>query len=82
MTIPANPAERQPKGDHNRRIALGFDINQFAVEAGITTDQLHQYETTAPDHDFDVEVAEMVGIALDRLEAARRTAQEDGTAPR
>jgi hypothetical protein len=70
MTEFADPAERQPKGDHNRRIALGFDIDAFADEAGITTAQLHDYETTAPDHDFDADVARMVGIALERLESA------------
>lgn len=70
MTELSDPAERQPKGDHNRRIALGFDIDAFADEAGITTAQLHDYETTAPDHDFDAEVARLVGIALERLESA------------
>ena len=72
MSEPIDPTERQPKGDHNRRIALGFDINQFAVEAGVTTEQLHAYETTAPDHDFDPEVAHHVGVALERLESADR----------
>ena len=72
MTEFIDPAERQPKGDHNRRIALGFDIEAFAAEAGVTTEQLHDYETTAPDHDFDAGVARLVGIALDRLESAER----------
>ena len=70
MTDFTDPTERQPKGDHNRRIALGFDIEAFADEAGITTEQLHAYETTAPDHDFDADVARLVGIALERLESA------------
>jgi hypothetical protein len=72
MTDFTAPGERQPKGDHNRRIALGFDIDAFAQEAGITTEQLHEYETTAPNHDFDAEVARLVGIALERLESAER----------
>ena len=72
MTEPLDPSQRQPKGDHNRRIALGFDINQFAVEAGITVEQLHDYETTAPDHDFDPETAHHVGVALERLENAHK----------
>lgn len=72
MTEFIAPSDRQPKGDHNRRIALAFDIDAFASEAGITTEQLHDYETTAPDHDFDADVARLVGQALDRLEDAAR----------
>jgi hypothetical protein len=68
MPYPANPAERQPKGDHNRRLSLGLDPEQFAVAAGITVDALHEYESTSPDHDFDLATAEHVGNALDRLE--------------
>lgn len=58
----------QPKGDHNRRLSLGLDPDQFAAEAGITTDELRDYERTAPDHDYDPSVALRVAIALDRLE--------------
>ena len=67
MTI--DPAERQPKGDHNRRLSLGLDPDQFAAEAGITTEELREYERTSPDHRFDPAVAERVGQTLDRLEA-------------
>ena len=81
MSFPADPTERSPKGDHNRRIALGFDINQFAVEAGVSTDDLHAYETTGPDQEFDVEVAHNVGIALERLEASVRPVVEEGPPP-
>jgi hypothetical protein len=37
MTIPADPTEREPKGDHNRRLSLGLDLDAFAAEAGVTT---------------------------------------------
>ena len=63
-----DPKTRQPKGDHNRRVAMALDPDQFAREAGITTEQLRDYERTSPDHRFDAEVAERVGEALDRLE--------------
>src|SRR5215217_5787842 len=63
------PSERQPKGDHNRRLVLGIDPDAFAAEAGVTTEQLREYERTSPDHRFDAKVAQRVGAALDRLEA-------------
>ena len=63
------PTERQPKGDHNRRLALGIDPDAFAAEAGVTTEQLREYERTSPDHRFDAAVAQRVGETLDRLEA-------------
>ncbi|HEY8577532.1 MAG TPA: hypothetical protein VIL88_14490 [Devosia sp.] len=69
MTLPINPAERSPKGDHNRRLALGMDPDDFAREAGVTTDALREYELTSPDHNHDPYVAELVGAALERLEA-------------
>ncbi|GHA13093.1 hypothetical protein GCM10007989_04580 [Devosia pacifica] len=69
MPTPINPADRVPKGDHNRRLDLGLELEQLAAEAGVTPDQLHEYETTSPDHDFDTSVAERVGAALERLEA-------------
>lgn len=64
----AEARDRQPKGDHNRRLALGLDVDVFAIEAGITPDALRQYEGTGPDHDFDLEVARKVGAALERFE--------------
>jgi hypothetical protein len=69
MTFPIDPSEREPKGDHNRRLALGMDPDVFAAEAGVTTEQLREYELVGPDEAFDVEVARRVGIALERLEA-------------
>lgn len=64
-----DPAQRQPKGDHNRRLSLGLDPDQFAAEAGVSVAELREYEQTAPDHSFDVIVAGRVGETLDRLEA-------------
>lgn len=69
MPLPTNPNRRSPKGDHNRRLALGLDPDQFAAEAGVTVEELRQYELTSPDQDFDLEVAQRVGLTLDRLEA-------------
>lgn len=75
-----DPADRQPKGDHNRRIAMGLDIDQFAAEAGVTTEQLREYEMTSPDHDFDVEVARRVGYTLERLENVLPNSEAGGNA--
>jgi len=66
---PVDPAMREPKGDHNRRLSLGLGPEAFAAEAGIPPEALRQYELTSPDQDFDLEVARRVGEALDRLEA-------------
>jgi len=63
------PSQRNPKADHNRRMSLGLDPDQFAAEAGITVDQLRTYEDTWPDHEFDMQVAALIGEALERLEA-------------
>jgi hypothetical protein len=69
MTFPIDPSEREPKGDHNRRLSLGMDPDVFAAEAGITAEALREYEETGPDHDFDLEIAHRVGETLERLEA-------------
>jgi len=61
-------SERVPKADHNRRLSLGLGPEQFAAEAGITVDELRDYENTWPDHPFSPMVAERIGRALDRLE--------------
>mgnify|MGYP000244279966 CR=1 FL=1 len=68
MTLLPDPSQRQPKGDHNRRLSLELEPEEFAAEAGVTPEQLRDYERTAPDHSFDVEVARRVGLALERLE--------------
>lgn len=67
--------ERQPKGDHNRRLSLGIDPDKFAAEAGITTEELREYERTSPDHRFDPDVAARVGETLTRLEAVLPNSQ-------
>jgi hypothetical protein len=76
-----DPSERQPKGDHNRRLSLGLDPDQFAAEAGITTEELREYERTSPDHRFDPAVAEHVGRTLDRLEALLPNSQTGRNEP-
>jgi len=77
----AAPDERQPKGDHNRRLALGMDVDAFALEAGVTSDELREYERTSPDHEFKLEVAERVGAALARLEANPPSTQKVSNGP-
>ncbi|SDH16980.1 hypothetical protein [Pelagibacterium luteolum] len=67
--IPTNPADRQPKGDHNRRLSLGLEVDDFARVAGLTPEQVYEYEMTSIDHRFDVEVALRYGEALEKLEA-------------
>jgi hypothetical protein len=69
MTFPTDPAQRQPKGDHNRRLSLGLDPEQFAAAAGITVEELRDYENTWPDHEFSPMIAQRIGEALERLEA-------------
>jgi hypothetical protein len=64
----ASAFDRQPKGDHNRRVALGLDAEDFARRAGITAEELHEYEFTSPDRSFDPEVAARVGEALEDIE--------------
>lgn len=61
---------REPKGDHNRRLSLGMAPEEFAAAAGVTVDELREYERTAPDQAYDKQVADRVGIALERLEAS------------
>jgi len=47
-----------------------MDLDAFATEAGISPEELKQYEMTLPDTGgFDLEVARRVGAALERLEA-------------
>ena len=81
MTFPANPEQRSPKGDHNRRLALAIDPGEFAADAGITPDELHSYEFSPPDGPFDSVIAEKVVIALERLEASKEPRVENGPVP-
>ena len=62
-------SQRSPKGDHNRRIALGFSLDDFAAQAGIDPEALRRYETTGPDDDFDLAIAHQVGVTLEHLES-------------
>ena len=81
MTFPADPAERSPKGDHNRRLALGLEIEELAFHAGVSVDELRDYEFTPPDGKFDITVAERVGAALERLEAVIEPKVDQGGVP-
>ena len=76
MTIPADPTRREPKGDHNRRLSLGLDLDAFAAEASVTALDLKSYEMTLPDEEFDLNVAQRVGAALERLEASPPASQK------
>ncbi|WP_156385936.1 hypothetical protein [Devosia sp. Root685] len=76
MTQHVPPTMREPKGDHNRRLSLGMEPEAFAAAAGITPEQLRAYELTSPDQDFDLEVADRVGWALERLEASPPRSQK------
>jgi hypothetical protein len=49
---------------------LGLSLDDFAIEAGISPNQLHDYESTAPGGRVDANVVLCVGEALDRLERA------------
>lgn len=70
------PSMREPKGDHNRRVSLGMEPETFAAAAGITVDQLRAYEQSGPGEDFDFEVADSIGWALERLEAQPPSSQK------
>lgn len=70
MSANHETADHQPKLDHNRRLALGIDPKAFAAEAGISVEQLTAYEETWPTYAFDLEVANLIGRALHRLESA------------
>jgi transcriptional regulator with XRE-family HTH domain len=56
--------------DRRRRMELGLSLDDFAIEAGISPNQLHDYESTAPGGRVDANVVLCVGEALDRLERA------------
>lgn len=66
---PDRAGHREPMGDHNRRLSLGIDIEKFASEAGVSADDLRNYELTPAGSDYDRNIAERVGAALERLEA-------------
>lgn len=71
MSSTTDSVVHQPKADHDRRLALGLDPRTVAEAAGISVDQLTDYEGTWPTYAFDAEVAMRVKEALHRLEADR-----------
>ena len=81
MSYPPSSTERSPKGDHNRRLSLGVDVDRLAAEAGITPGELRAYEFTPVGEDFDVEIARRVGEALERLERVKSPLVENGPPP-
>jgi transcriptional regulator with XRE-family HTH domain len=65
-----HPPVRSAASDRRRRMELGLSLDDFAIEAGISPNQLHDYESTAPGGRVDANVVLCVGEALDRLERA------------
>jgi hypothetical protein len=56
-------------------------VDEFAAQAGVTADELREYEQTWPDHDFDPDVARRIGAALERLEANPPRSQKVDNGP-
>lgn len=81
MTFPHDPHDRIPRGDKNRRLSLGASREEMAAAAGITVEQLHDYEHTQPDRHFSFAVANRVGAALEHLEATRIPLVYNGPVP-
>jgi hypothetical protein len=81
MVFPANPYERSPKGDHNRRLSLGIDAAEFAATAGVSLDELKHYEFADVEEISDPTVADRVGRALERLEASVEPKVDNGPKP-
>lgn len=81
MTFPANPLERSPKGDHNRRLSLGLDADEFAATAGISVEELKHYEFADTEEIDDPEIAAKVGRALEQLEANIAPKVDNGPVP-
>ncbi len=81
MTFPANPHERSPKGDHNRRLSLGLEADEFAATAGISPQELKHYEFADVDEISDPLVAQKIGRALEELEANIDPKVDNGPVP-
>jgi hypothetical protein len=81
MTYPHDPHDRLPRGDKNRRLSLGASREELAATAGITVEQLHDYEHTQPDRHFSFAVARKVGAALEWLEATHIPRVANGPVP-
>ena len=81
MTFPRDPKLRLPRGDKNRRLALGISRDAMASGVGVSPEQLRQYEFTQPDRDFDLMLADRVGATLERLEATITPLVYNGPVP-
>ena len=81
MTFPNDPHDRLPRGDKNRRLSLGASGEEMAAAAGISVEELHDYEHTQPDRHFRLDVGEKVGAALERLEARHVSRVTNGPVP-
>lgn len=81
MVFPNNPYERSPKGDHNRRLSLGLDADEFAATAGVSVDDLKHYEFADMEEISDPTVAQKVGMALERLESNVEPKVDNGPIP-
>jgi hypothetical protein len=81
MTFPHDPHDRLPRGDKNRRLSLGASREEMAEAAGITVEQLHDYEQAQPDRHFSPAIAGRVGAALEQLEATRIPRIYNGPVP-
>ncbi len=81
MTYPADPHDRLPRGDKNRRLSLDVSREEMAEAAGIAVEQLHEYEHTQPHQRFSFAIARRVGAALERLEASRTPRVDNGPVP-
>jgi hypothetical protein len=67
-----HPPVRSAASDRRRRMELGLSLDDFAIEAGISPNQLHDYESTAPGGRVDANVVLCVGEALEPTGAGGR----------
>ena len=81
MVFPHDPHERLPRGDKNRRLSLGVSREEFATAAGVSVEQLHDYEHTQPDRHFSFAIARRVGETLEQFEATRVPLVYNGPVP-
>ena len=57
-------------------------VEELAFHAGVSVDELRDYEFTPPDGKFDLTVADRVGTALEKLEAVVEPKVDQGGVPR
>jgi hypothetical protein len=81
MVFPRDPHDRLPRGDKNRRLSLGLSREEFAAAAGLSVEQLHDYEHTQPDRHFSFAIAQRVGETLEAFEATRVPRVYNGPVP-